>query len=30
MRADTGEWVKKAEADFASMMREMNATKEFN
>jgi len=30
MRADTAEWVKKAEADFASMMREMNATKEFN
>ena len=30
MRADTAEWAKKAEADFASMMREMNATKEFN
>src|SRR5437762_11409987 len=30
MRADTAEWVKKAEADFASTMREMNATKEFN
>ena len=30
MRADTAEWVKKAEADFISMMREMNATKELN
>jgi len=30
MRVDTAEWVKKAEADFISMMREMNATKELN
>jgi HEPN domain-containing protein len=30
MRADTAEWIKKAEADFVSMMREMNAAKELN
>src|SRR5213592_4074143 len=30
MRPDTAEWIKKAEADFVSMMREMNATKDFN
>ena len=30
MRPDTAEWIKKAEADFISMMREMNATKELN
>ncbi len=30
MRADTAEWVKKAEADFVSMTREMNAAKELN
>ena len=30
MRPDTAEWIKKAEADFVSMMREMNATKELN
>ena len=30
MRLETTEWIKKAEADFASMMREMNAAKDFN
>ena len=30
MRPDTAEWVKKAEADFLSMTREMNAAKDFN
>src|SRR5438128_11524356 len=30
MRADTAEWVKKAGADFISMMREMNAVNELN
>jgi len=30
MRADTAEWVKKAEADFVSMTREMNAAKDLN
>jgi len=30
MRPDTAEWMKKAEADFVSMMREMNAAKDLN
>jgi HEPN domain-containing protein len=30
MRPETTEWIKKAEADFASMMREMNAAKDLN
>jgi len=30
MRSDTAEWLRKAEADFVSMMREMNAAKDLN
>ena len=30
MRLETTEWIKKAEADFLSMTREMNAAKDFN
>jgi HEPN domain-containing protein len=30
MRPDTEEWLKKAEADFLSMTREMNAARDFN
>jgi HEPN domain-containing protein len=30
MRRETTEWIGKAEADFVSMIREMNATKDFN
>jgi HEPN domain-containing protein len=30
MRPDTAEWFKKADADFLSMTREMNAGKDFN
>ncbi len=30
MRPETTEWIKKAEADFASMVREMNAAKDLN
>jgi HEPN domain-containing protein len=30
MRPDTAEWVKKTEADFFSMTREMNTAKDFN
>ena len=30
MRAETTEWTGKAEADFTSTVREMNATKDFN
>lgn len=30
MRPETVEWVGKAEADFASMIREMNTPKDFN
>jgi hypothetical protein len=30
MRPDTEEWIKKADADFLSMTREMNGTKDLN
>jgi len=30
MRPDTAEWTKKADADFLSMTREMNAVKDLN
>ena len=30
MRPDTAEWIKKADADFLSMTREMNAAKDLN
>ena len=30
MRPDTAEWIKKADADFLSMTREMNAVKDLN
>ena len=30
MRPDTAEWIRKAEADFVSMTREMNAAENFN
>ena len=30
MRRETSEWIGKAEADFVSMVREINATKDFN